>query len=155
MCLLLGHLLPVPDARLAPLPLRDTQPGLGQHHGEVHAVDTDGRVVLHAEIDMFLDAEAKRAGVGETCVAQLKLFDLEPASEDVARAGTAHGRVAGNLLVAADAEAADRQPRLRKPRLLTGQLLQHPDGFVELFARLAWTDVDTELVDFYLLHRIV
>ena len=44
---------------------------------EVHAVDTDGRVVLDTEIDVFADTEAEVARLAEVALAQLVFLDLE------------------------------------------------------------------------------
>ena len=48
-----------------------------EHDVEVHAVDTDGGVVLDAEIDVFGDSEAEVAVLGEVVAAELVLADLE------------------------------------------------------------------------------
>ena len=48
-----------------------------QHNVEVHAVDTDAWVVLDAQVDVLLNAEAKVACVGEVVLAQLVLTHLD------------------------------------------------------------------------------
>lgn len=48
-----------------------------QHDVEVHAVDTNAWVVLDAQVDVLLDAEAKVAGVREVVLAQLVLTHLD------------------------------------------------------------------------------
>ena len=50
---------------------------------EVHAVDTNGRVVLDAEIDVLADTEAEVASLGEVALAQLVLLDLEATLENL------------------------------------------------------------------------
>jgi hypothetical protein len=55
----------------------DTLTGAGHAAVEVHAVDTNGRVVLDAKIDVFADTEAEVASLGEVALAQLVLLDLE------------------------------------------------------------------------------
>lgn len=50
---------------------------------EVHAVDTDGRVVLDTEIDVLADTEAEVASLGEVALAELVLLDLEATLEDL------------------------------------------------------------------------
>lgn len=67
----------VADAALHPAALGDTVTGAGHADVEVHAVDTDGRVVLDAEIDVLADTEAKVAGLAEVALAELVLLDLE------------------------------------------------------------------------------
>lgn len=44
---------------------------------KVHAVDTNGRVVLDAEIDVLGDTEAEVTSLGEVTLAQLVLLDFE------------------------------------------------------------------------------
>lgn len=44
---------------------------------EVHAVDTNGRVVLDTEIDVFANTKAEVASFGKVLLAQLVLLDLE------------------------------------------------------------------------------
>lgn len=55
----------------------DTLTGAGHAAVEVHAVDTDGGVVLDTKIDVLADTEAEVAGLGEVALAQLVLLDLE------------------------------------------------------------------------------
>lgn len=50
---------------------------------EVHAVDTNGRIVLDAEIDVLADTEAEVASLGEVALAQLVLLDLEATLDDL------------------------------------------------------------------------
>lgn len=49
---------------------------------EVHTVNTNGRVVLDAEIDVLADTEAEVASLGEVALAQLVLLDLEATLEN-------------------------------------------------------------------------
>lgn len=56
------------------------------HHIEVQTVDADAGVVLDAQIDVLLDAEAKVSGVGEVVLSQLVLTHLEAAEENRFRA---------------------------------------------------------------------
>ena len=49
---------------------------------EVHAEDTDTRVVACAKVDVLLDAEAEVAGLGEVALAELVLLDLEATLEN-------------------------------------------------------------------------
>lgn len=55
----------------------DTLTRAGHAAVEVHAVDTDGRVVLDTKIDVLADTESEVAGLGEVALAQLVLLDLE------------------------------------------------------------------------------
>lgn len=55
----------------------DTLTRAGHAAVEVHAVDTDGGVVLDTKIDVLADTEAEVTGLGEVALAQLVLLDLE------------------------------------------------------------------------------
>lgn len=74
---------------------------------EVHAVDTNRRVVLDAQIDVLGDTEAEVAGLAEVALPQLVLLDLEAALENLLCLGAADGDVDGDLLVTADTEGSD------------------------------------------------
>jgi len=74
---------------------------------EVHAIDTDRRVVLDAQVDVLRDTEAEVAGLGEVALPQLVLLDLEATLEDLLCLGAADGDVDGDLLVTADTEGTD------------------------------------------------
>lgn len=50
---------------------------------EVHAVDTNGGVVLDAQVDVLANAEAEVAGLGEVALAELVLLDLEATLENL------------------------------------------------------------------------
>jgi len=74
---------------------------------EVHAVDTDRRVVLDAQIDVLGDAETEVASLGEVALPQLVLLDLEAALENLLCLGAANCDVDGDLLVTSDTECTD------------------------------------------------
>ena len=61
----------------APLLVAHVHAGATQHHVKVHAVDTDGGIVLDAQVDVLLDTETEVAVVGKVFAAQLVLQDLE------------------------------------------------------------------------------
>ena len=68
---------------------------------------TNGRVVLDAQINVLLDAEAEGASLGEVALLELVLLHLQATVEDLLGLGAAHGAVARDLLVTTDAEGAD------------------------------------------------
>lgn len=74
---------------------------------EVHAVDTDTRVVLDAQVDVLGDTETEVAGLREVALAELVLLDLEATLEDFLSLGTTDGNVDSDLFVAADTEGTD------------------------------------------------
>jgi hypothetical protein len=91
---------------------------------EVHPEDTDARVVLDSEVNVFLHAEAEVSSVGEVLHPQGVLLDLEATLENLHRLFAPHSAVDGNLLVTPDAERPDGVPGLRVDRVLAGKLLK-------------------------------
>ena len=65
---------------------------------------TNGWIVLDAQINVLLNAEAESARLGEVALLQLVLSDLEATVEDLLGLGAANGAVARDFLVTADAE---------------------------------------------------
>ena len=74
---------------------------------EVHAVDTDGGVVLDTQVDVLADTEAEVAGFREVALAEFVLLDLEATLEDLLSLGATDGNVDGNLFVTTDTEGTD------------------------------------------------
>ena len=77
------YLVPTPNpvqtrfsANSSTTPLLSQLTGSGEHNKEVHAVDTDGGIVLDAQIDVFLDAKPEVAGAAEVAATQLVLAYL-------------------------------------------------------------------------------
>lgn len=73
---------------------------------EVHAVNSNRRIILDTQINVLADAETEVARLAEVALPQLVLFDLQTTLEDFFRFGTADSDVHGDLLVASDAESA-------------------------------------------------
>jgi hypothetical protein len=95
------------DGGLAATAAGDTLTGAGHAAVEVHAVDTNRRVVLDTEIDVLGDTESEVAGLGEVALAELVLLDLEATLENLLGLGATDGDVDGNLFVTADTEGTD------------------------------------------------
>jgi hypothetical protein len=74
---------------------------------EVHSVDTNRRVVLDAEIDVFADAEAEVACLGEVALPQLVFLDLEATLQNFLCFWSPNCDVNSNLLVTTDTEGSD------------------------------------------------
>lgn len=74
---------------------------------EIHSVDTNRRVVLDTEIDVFADTETKVASLGEVALAELVLLNLQPTLQDFLGLGATDGDVNGDLLVTTDTEGTD------------------------------------------------
>eukprot|EP00353_Schmidingerella_taraikaensis_P004815 CAMPEP_0185577922 /NCGR_PEP_ID=MMETSP0434-20130131/11472_1 /TAXON_ID=626734 ORGANISM="Favella taraikaensis, Strain Fe Narragansett Bay" /NCGR_SAMPLE_ID=MMETSP0434 /ASSEMBLY_ACC=CAM_ASM_000379 /LENGTH=183 /DNA_ID=CAMNT_0028195617 /DNA_START=50 /DNA_END=598 /DNA_ORIENTATION=- len=121
---------------------------------EVKAVDTRGRVVLDAKVDVLVDAKAKVASGGEVLALELVLLDAEAALDEVHRRVAADGDVARDNLVTADAELAHGVAGLAPDGLLASQLLQHTRRERQAIASLADGDVKDELLDVDLPHHV-
>ena len=63
------------DSDLPPS-VSDVHAGPAEHDVEVHAVNADGRVVLDAQVDVFLDAEPEVAVGGKVLTTQLVFAHL-------------------------------------------------------------------------------
>ena len=69
---------------------------------EVHSVDTDSRIILDSQINVFAYAEAEVARLGEVLLFQLVLPNLEATLEDFFGLRASDSDMDGNLLVTAD-----------------------------------------------------
>ena len=95
------------DSALGAAAAGDALTGTGHDGVEVHTVDTNRRIVLDAEIDVFADAETEVASLAEVALAQLVLLDLEATLENFLGLGATDGDVDGDLFVTADTEGSD------------------------------------------------
>lgn len=95
------------DSALGAATADDTLTRAGHAAVEVHAVDTDTRVVLDAKVDVLADTEAEVAGLAEVALAQLVLLDLEATLENLLGLGATDGDVDSNLFVTTDTESTD------------------------------------------------
>lgn len=95
------------NPRLGTSPLRNTLTRTGHAAVEVHAIDTNRRVVLDTEINVFADTEAEVASLREVALAELVFLDLEATLEDLNGLLAADGDVDSDLFVATDAEGTD------------------------------------------------
>lgn len=95
------------DLRLGPSPSGHS--GTGPRHTavEVHAIDTDRRVVLDAQVNVFRDTEAKVARVAEVFAAEFVFLDFQATLEDLFSLGASDGDVNGNLFVTTDTKGSD------------------------------------------------
>lgn len=99
--------LVVANLRAAAFAAGDAASGAGQHDVEVHAIDTDLRVVLDAQVDVLVDTKAEVAVLGEVARLKLVLLDLETLLENLLSLLTADSHVGGNLLITTDGEGTD------------------------------------------------
>merc|ERR1719247_2004497 len=143
------------DPSLPRAPLRDPHAARPLHDDvKVHAVDASRRVVLEAKVDVLHDTEAKVARRREVLLAQLVLLDLEATLQNLLRLLAAHRHMARDLLVTPDAEGTHGVARLREEGLLAGELLKHLGGAGQAIAGLTDRDVQDELLDLEIAHRI-
>jgi hypothetical protein len=85
----------------------DTLARTGHAAVEVHAVDTNRRVVLDSQVDVLADTEAEVAGLAEVALAKFILLDLKATLENFLRLGSTNGNVHSDLLVTANTEGSD------------------------------------------------
>ena len=74
---------------------------------KVHPVDTDCRIILDAQIDMFADPKPKVPRFREILLPQFVFLHLQATFEDFFGFGAADGDVHGDFFVAANAECAN------------------------------------------------
>jgi hypothetical protein len=74
---------------------------------EVHAVDTDRRIVLDTQIDMLRNTEPEVASLAEVALPQLVLLDLQTTLENLLCLWAADSDVDSDLLVTSDTEGSD------------------------------------------------
>lgn len=113
------------NSGLASPPLRNALTLPCHANVEVHAVDTDTRVVLDTKIDVFADTEAEVAGFGEVALPQFVFLDLEATLEDFLCFRAADGDVDGDLLVTSDTECSHGVAGFAVDGGLTGELFEH------------------------------
>ena len=74
---------------------------------EIHAVNSNRRVVFDTKIDMFADAESKVAGLGEVALAEFVFLDLQSTLQDFLCLWATDCNMDGDLFITADAEGSD------------------------------------------------
>jgi len=126
-----------------------------EHNKEIQTIDTDGWIVLDAQINVLLNAKAKIASVGEVVATQFVFLHLKTLLENLLRLGTTDRTVDGNLLITTNAERSDSVACLRVDGRLSRQLFQHLGCTGESVTGFAHTNVETQLSDSYLAHRIL
>lgn len=154
------------NSLLRPDPVRSTDladsvlPGSNSHtrsaHDdvEVHTEDTNSGVVLDTKVNVLLDTETEVTGLGEVPPPQLVLLNLQSSLQNLLRLGTSDSNVGGNLFVPSDLERSDGVSSLGGDGSLTGELLKDLGGTGKSVTRFTDGDVDDELLDSELLHRV-
>jgi len=150
----LGDLMSMANPRLSTTALGNTLTGAGHAAVKVHSVDTNRRIVLDAQIDMFADTEAKVSSLREVALSQFVFLDLEATLENLFRLGATNRDVDGNLFVAADAKSADGVTGLAVDGSLTAELFEHLGRSREPVTRLADGDVEDKFLDTQSAHGV-
>ena len=107
-------LQPVLEANpsLPQLAVHDPRSGPGQMNEKVHAIDARARIVLDPQVDVFCDTKTEAAILCEILLSEFVFLDVQASLQNILCFLSAHGDMASNLFVAADAERSDRQPCL-------------------------------------------
>ena len=139
---------------------------------EVHSVDTNRRVVLDAEIDVFADTKTEVASLREVALSQFVFLDLQSTLQDFLGLWSTNCDVHSDLLVTTDTEGSDgvaglawklelESAEITHGRMmrtvdgsLTAQLFQHLSSTGKSVTRLSDGDVKHNLLDAQLLHRV-
>jgi hypothetical protein len=112
------------NARFAAASLGDTSTRLAHTDVKVHAVNTNRRVVLDAQVDVFTDTEAKVAGLGEVAFSQLIFLNLQSALQNLLSFRAADGDMHSDLFVTSNSECADSISSLACGFLLENRTLR-------------------------------
>ncbi len=74
---------------------------------EIHSVNTNRRVVLDTEIDVFADTETKVASLREVALAEFVFLDLQSTFQDFLGLWSTDCNVHSDLFVTTDTEGSD------------------------------------------------
>jgi len=122
---------------------------------KVHSVNSDTRIVLDSQVDVFRNTESKVSTLREVSLAKFVFLDFQTTFDDFFGFGSANGDVNSNLFVTTDTESSDGVTGFAVDWSLTGKLFEHFGCTGESVTRFADTDVQDELVDSQLPHGIV
>lgn len=75
-----------------------------QHNVEVQTIDAYGGVVFNAQVDVFLNTEAKVASGREVVAPQLILAHFKTPFQDLLGLAAAHSTMDGDLLITTNSE---------------------------------------------------
>jgi len=106
-------------------PARYPESGSLKDDVEIHAVDTNCRVVLDTQIDVFVDAKAEAAVLTEISDVQLVFLHFQTLLQNLLSLVTTHGRVHSDLFVSFDTKASDCEACFGCNWNLTSELFQH------------------------------
>jgi len=95
------------DGGLAAATLSNALSWSGHAAVEIHSVNSDRRVVLDTEIDVFADTETEVSSLREVTLAKLVLLDLQSTLQDLLSLWASDSDVNSDLLVTTDTESSD------------------------------------------------
>ena len=105
-----------------PPPKSDPLASPSQHNVEVHSEYPSVRVILDAQVNMFIDPKAKVASVAEVLLLQFIFLHLQPLFQYFQSLVSSHSHVAGHLLIPFDSEGPDGESGYREHWGLAGQV---------------------------------
>ena len=91
---------------------------------EIHAKDTNARIVSRTQIDVLLNTETEVTSFREVAAAELILLDLQPTLQNFLSLGATDGDVNGDFFVTADTERAHGVACFGGDGGLTGKLFE-------------------------------
>lgn len=95
------------NTSLASATLGNTLTRTGHAAVEIHSVNTNRRVVLDTEIDVFADAETEVASLREVALAKLIFLNLQSTLQDFLSLWSTDGDMYGDLFVTTDTKCSD------------------------------------------------
>lgn len=122
---------------------------------EVHTVNTNTWVVLDTQVNVLVNTETEVTSGREVSLLQLELLDSQTSLQDLLSLRASDGDVDRNLFVSSDTESSDGVSGLGLDWGLTGQLLQDLGGSGQSVTGLTDTDVQDQLLDTQLTHRVL
>ena len=149
-----ADLVVLANGRLASLSASNTGTGTVHDNVEVHAVNSDIRVVLNTQVNVLGNTEAKVTSLREVSVSELVFLDLKTTLKNLLSLRATDSDVDSNLFVSSDAKGSDSVSGLGVDGGLTGKLLQHLSSTGKSVTRLTDTDVKGQLLNAQLTHRV-
>jgi hypothetical protein len=143
------------NSGLAVLTASNTVTGATHDNIVIHTVDTNGRIVLDTQINVFVNTETKVTGGGPVTGLELVFLDLQTTFKDFLGLGTADSDVNGDLFVTTDGESTDGVTGLGVDGGLTGQLFKYLGGTSKSITRLTDTNVENQLLNLEVAHGVL
>lgn len=153
--ILLRSLVRVTNSTSASLSSSDSSTWSTHNNVEIHTENTDRRIVLDTQIDVFLDTETEVTSLTEVSLFQLVLLNLKTSLQDLLSLRTSNGDVNSDLFVSSNTEGSNGESSLGLDRGLTGKLLQDLGCSGQSVTGLTNGDVQDQFLDLQLTHRVL